>query len=331
MAVRRPAGHAGGVKFDDSDRADPSQVEDRRGSRFPGGRAGAGVGGLGLVGGVIYLVLRVMADNGSPTAGQLTRAIEQAQQNPGAGTEPGAEVQPSNLSGSCRGVDARNDPAKFIVCVENNVQAFWRARAAGLGRAELRAGEAGAVHRGDAAGLRHRQRGRPARSTVRATASVYLDLGFFRELTQRFGARGGDFAQAYVVAHEYGHHIQDLLGIERRVRALQAQNPSQRQRAVGAARAAGRLLRRRVGPRRLRQGHGRRAARSRRRSTPPPRSATTGSRRQSRGSVTPETFTHGSAAERQHWFTAGMRSGRSDRLRHVRADPPLRPLRTSIV
>ena len=87
-----PAAHAGAVKFDDSDRADPSEVEDRRGSRFPGGRAGAGVGGLGLVGGVIYLVLRVMADNGSPTAGQLTRAIEEAQQNPGARTEPGAEA-----------------------------------------------------------------------------------------------------------------------------------------------------------------------------------------------------------------------------------------------
>jgi predicted metalloprotease len=137
---------------------------------------------------------------------------------------------------------------------------------------------------------------------------VYLDLGFFDELKNRFGA-GGQFAQAYVIAHEIGHHVQKILGIEPKVPRLQEQNPAQgnhlsvdlelqadclagvwgnstEQRnlidqsdvesALGAAGA--------VGDDRL--------------------------QRAAHGTVNPETFTHGSSAQRVHWFKQGLTTGR---------------------
>src|SRR5207302_8900125 len=58
-----------------------------------------------------------------------------------------------------------------------------------------------------------------------ADERAYIDLGFYRELAQRFGAPG-EFAQAYVIAHEMGHHVQHLLGTMSKVRALQAKSPS---------------------------------------------------------------------------------------------------------
>ena len=136
---------------------------------------------------------------------------------------------------------------------------------------------------------------------------VYIDLGFYDELQRRFGAPG-QFAQAYVLAHELGHHVQNLLGIERKVRSLQGQNPgagnalsvrmelqadcfagiwakSTQQRnlleagdvesALGAAAA--------VGDDRL--------------------------QRMSRGQVSPDSFTHGSSAQRTEWFQRGMSGG----------------------
>jgi hypothetical protein len=137
--------------------------------------------------------------------------------------------------------------------------------------------------------------------------NVYLDLSFFDELHQRFGAPG-DFAQAYVVAHEIGHHVQHQLGTADKVRTLQQNNPRQAnalsvmmelqadcyagiwgsstarrdmlergdvEEALGAASA--------IGDDRIQA--------------------------QVEGRVTPESFTHGTAAQRAEWFRRGMTTG----------------------
>ncbi len=144
---------------------------------------------------------------------------------------------------------------------------------------------------------------------------VYLDLGFFDELRQRFGAPG-EFAQAYVVAHELGHHVQMLLGIDQRVRAEQQARPSQAN-ALSVAlelqadcfagvwgHAASQPGRARQGAVELDPGDAEAGLRA---------AAAIGDDRLQRmatGRVFPERFTHGSSAQRVSWFTRGLTSGR---------------------
>jgi predicted metalloprotease len=136
---------------------------------------------------------------------------------------------------------------------------------------------------------------------------VYLDLSFFDELDRRFGAPG-DFAQAYVVAHELGHHVQHLLGIEQRVRQMQESRPgSANQMSVAlelqadcfAGVWANSTSQRRL----LESGDVDEALGA--------ASAVGDDKIQAQmtGSVRPDKFTHGSAAQRAQWFRRGMESG----------------------
>jgi predicted metalloprotease len=136
---------------------------------------------------------------------------------------------------------------------------------------------------------------------------LYIDLAFFDELRNRFGAPG-EFAQAYVIAHEIGHHVQKLMGIEQRVAALQerdpqAQNPLSVRLELQADCLAGvwgdSTEQRNI----IDQGDveaGLRAA------------AAVGDDRlqkMARGRVSPESFTHGSSAQRVQWFRRGLERG----------------------
>ena len=136
---------------------------------------------------------------------------------------------------------------------------------------------------------------------------VYLDLSFFDQLSRRFGAPG-DFAQAYVLAHEIGHHIQTITGIERQVRAAQSSNPGARNQiqvrmelqadclaGVWGNSTAQRDL--------LQRGdveEGLRAAAS---------IGDDAIQEQTTGRVRPESFTHGSSEQRVEWLRRGLQTG----------------------
>ena len=136
---------------------------------------------------------------------------------------------------------------------------------------------------------------------------VYLDLSFFDELARRFGAPG-DFAQAYVIAHELGHHVQHVLGIEQRVRQRQGSRPDAANQLSVALELqadcfAGVWGNSTSQRRLLEQGdveEGLAAA-----------SAVGDDRIQSQmtGQIRPDKFTHGSAAQRAQWFRRGLESG----------------------
>ena len=137
--------------------------------------------------------------------------------------------------------------------------------------------------------------------------AVYVDLSFFDELSNRFGA-AGDFAQAYVIAHEIGHHVQHVIGIDEQVRAAQQQNPDDANEwsvrlelqadcfaGVWGHSAA---QRNHLDPEDTNEGLTAAAAIGDDRI-----------QRMSGGTVSPEGFTHGSSAQRVEWFRRGLDSG----------------------
>jgi hypothetical protein len=137
---------------------------------------------------------------------------------------------------------------------------------------------------------------------------VYLDLDFFRALRDRFHAPG-DFAQAYVIAHEVGHHVQNLLGISDRVMA---------ERRRGGAQANAASVRLELQADCLAGVWGHHAERARHILEVGDVEEALGAaaaigddrlQRQTQGRVAPETFTHGSSKQRVHWFTRGIESG----------------------
>ena len=138
---------------------------------------------------------------------------------------------------------------------------------------------------------------------------VYIDLNFYRQLRQQMGAPG-DFAQAYVIAHEIGHHVQHQLGIDQKVQQMQRRLPQAQANQLSvrlelqADCLAGVWAHQTQAQRRtLEQGDLEEALNA------ASRIGDDTLQRQSTGRVRPDSFTHGSAAQRQQWFASGLRSG----------------------
>ena len=273
---------------------DSSDIEDRRFDGPSGGGGGPSFGGfggmhLGIGGTLVIIVLSLLfkTDLGSIFGGGGSAAPTRqvAQERPTADNEQ-REVQ-------------------FVTFVFNDVQKTW---------AQLLP-ESGKQYR-HAKMVLFRDYTESGCGTAESATGpfycppdekVYIDLGFYSELAQKFGAPG-EFAQAYVLAHEVGHHVQKLLGIESKMRRLQQANPEQqnplsvkleleadcfagiwahsteeRKMINDADINAGLKAAASVGDDRL--------------------------QRMATGHVSPESFTHGSSAQRQEWFRRGLQGG----------------------
>lgn len=308
------------MRFDDDAGRGTREIRDARGGRFPGGRATVGGGIAGLV----ALVLGVFFGVGPEELG-LTED----------GSDPPASASPAGqVAQECReGPDASAREDCRVVGVVDSVRDYWRGEYARRG---VRYADAPAVlftgRAGTGCGT-----AAPAMGPFYCPddGRVYLDLGFFGELRTRFGATGGAFAQAYVVAHAYGHHVQELMGTPGRARdgrpgaaggAVRVELRADcyagvwaRHAAAAADGRAGRPVPAGLTEADVRDGLDAAAAvgddRSRRR----PEGRLQGrARGRLQERVAPESWTHGSAEQRQRWFHVGYRAGDMERCNTFR-------------
>jgi uncharacterized protein len=280
------------VDFRKGAKLDPSQVEDRRGmGGMRGGRGVAVGGGAGVVGIIIVLLINILA------GGNIDLNALDSLDGVTAGGQQQGEVHEECKTGQ----DAEQSKTCRLIGTVNSIQAYWSRAIDGYQPANT-VFFSGSTDTG--CGLASTDVGP---FYCPADKKVYVDLGFFQELQARFGAEGGPFAEAYVLAHEYGHHAQDLLGILDQIggdrqgpqsAAVRSELQADCYAGVWAANAVQTGFLASVSEDQIAQALN--------------AAASVGDDRiqkEIQGQVNREAWTHGSSAQRQKWFRTGYRSG----------------------
>jgi uncharacterized protein len=281
------------VRFRRGAKLDPSQVQDYRGTGGAGRGMGAPVavgGGAGVIIAIVVLLITVLGGGGG--LGDLGALEDQA---------VGTGQPPANSAASeCRTAEQANERDDCrIVGFVNSIQAFWGQALRGYEPADTRFFD-GSINTGCG----------PATSAVGpfycpADRHVYIDLGFFDQLQSDFGAQGGPLAEAYVLAHEYGHHVQNLLGdLQNAQRGGTGPQSGAVRVELQADCYAGLWARNAARPDGLIENLTREDIAQ----ALDAAAAVGDDRVQERiqGRVTPESWTHGSSEQRRNWFVRGL-------------------------